>query len=209
MAQTKTKDTSIPTQEPVPVEGTTPSSPFPARKSTCSRLFRYIIPAVAIIFLFVNVGLFGYLKIVTNQQNRKIAMQPTPTPSPSPTPTPTPTPYPLPQGKKSFLFSYTSGAKGPQLEKVTIDPYDPKIGQSQTYTVVASDTSPVVSVELALHTDNKVASYPLARISGTETKGTWQVKITTDDTHLYQYYPYFVVKSTADEFHGGLTLRAY
>lgn len=178
-------------------------------KPRCSRLYRYIIPAIAIVFLLANIGLFAYLQIVSNAQNKKIALRPTPAPSPSPTPTPTPTPYPLPQGRQSFFVSYGNGTTGPKATQVTIDPYDPKIGQSQTFTVAVSDTNPITSVDLALITDNKVASYTLTRVSGTEIKGNWEVKITTDDTHFYHYSPSFVVKSANGENHADLTLRAY
>jgi hypothetical protein len=209
MAQAKIKkDTVISVKEASSPEVPEVSFP-PERKPSCSRLFRYIIPAVALLFLIGNVGLFAYLKITTNQQNQKAALVPKVTPSPSPTPTPTPTPYPLPQGRQSFLVSYGNGTTGPKASQVTIDPYDPKIGQPQTFTVAVSDTSPITSVDLSLYTDTKVASYSLTRVSGTETRGNWEVKITTDDTHLYHYSPSFVVKSANGENHADLTLRAY
>ena len=210
MAQTTTKKgATVPIQKPASTEAPIVSPPIPQGKPKCSRLFRYIIPAIAVLFLIANVGLFGYLKLITYQQNKKPAMIPTPTPTPFPTPTPTPTPYPLPQGKQSFFVSYGNGTTGPKASQVTIDPYDPKIGQPQTFTIAVYDTSPITSVNLALITDNKVASYSLTRVSGTDTKGNWQVKITTDDTHLYHYSPSFVIKSANGENHADLTLRAY
>jgi hypothetical protein len=210
MAQAKTKkDTVVTVKEASSPEVPEAFTVTSQRKPTCSRLFRYIIPAVAVLFLLVNVGLFGYLKLITYQQNNKMAVIPTPAPSPIPTPTPTPTPYPLPQGRQSFFVSYGNGTTGPKASQVTIDPYDPKIGQPQTYTIAVYDTSPITSVDLALITDNKVASYSLTRVNGTETKGDWQVKITTDDTHFYHYSPSFVVKSANGENHADLTLRAY
>ena len=207
MAQTKQKET--PVSEPAPIKVATASASPSPRKPSCSRLFRYIIPAIALLFLIVNVGLFAYLRFATSPQAKKLTALPSPTPSPSPTPTPTPTPYPLPQGKQSFLVSYGNGTTGPKASRVTIDPYDPKVGQPQIFTIAVSDTSPITSVDLALITDNKVTSYSLTRVSGTETKGNWEVKITTDDTHLYHYSPSFVIKSANGESHADLTLRAY
>jgi hypothetical protein len=210
MAQTTTKnEATVPVQKTASAEVLGVSPLAYQGKPKCSRLFRYIIPAIAVLFLIANVGLFGYLKLITYQQNKKMAVIPTPEPSPSPMPTPTPTPYPLPQGRQSFFVSYGNGTTGPKASQVTIDPYDPKVGQEQTFTVAVSDTNPITSVDLALITDNKVASYSLTRVSGTETKGDWQVKITTDDTHLYHYSPSFVIKSANGENHADLTLRAY
>jgi hypothetical protein len=196
-------------QAPTATGDPTPPPVNGNHKPRCSRLYRYIIPCIAIIFLLANIGLFAYLQVVSNTQNKKIAAVPTPVPSPSPTPTPTPTPYPLPQGRQSFFVSYGNGTTGPKASQVVIDPYDPKIGQKQTFTVSVSDTSPITSVDLALVTDTKVTSYALSRVSGTDTKGNWDVTITTDDTHLYHYNPSFVVKSANGENHADLTLRAY
>jgi len=208
MAQEKNKqETASGIKEPLSVNVGVASAPNHTQKQTCSRLYRYIIPALAVLFLFANIGLFAYLQFITKQQNPTLVSKEAP--FLSPTPTPTPTPYPLPQGKKSFSFSYGKGSTGPKFEKVSVDPYDPKIGQPQTFSIVAYDTSPVFSVDLALYTDNKVASYSLTRVSGTETKGTWQVELTTDDTHYYHYNPSFIVKSANGENHADMTLRAY
>lgn len=183
-----------------------PSTPPPSRKPT----FQEVMIVAILLILVINTGLFAYIYM----KSKTPAATPTPAPAPiavkvTMTPKPTPTPYPLPQGKRSWDLSYGKEAKGPKILKVTVDPFDPKIGAKQTYTVAIQHTLPITIAELALNTDNKVATYSMQRISGTDTDGVWNVTVTTDDTHFYTYYPYFTVKSAQDKFQGGLTFRAY
>ena len=211
MAQEKTTQESAPKPPVQPVQETAqPPVPPPKRAST---FLRYVIPTIAVIFLLANVGLFIYLQINLHQnaQNQQLAViKPTPVAAQTaPKPTPSPTPYPLPQGPETFVGSYGPGSKGPKIMTITIDPYDPKIGESQTYTVDVADSQPITSVELALTTDNKTMGYAMQKTNDTATGSTWKVKITTNDTHLYHYYPSFTAKTTIDQASSGLTLRAY
>lgn len=212
MAQEKTTQESAPKPPVQPVQETAqPPVPPPKRAST---FLRYVIPTIAVIFLLANVGLFIYLQINLHQnaQNQQLAViKPTPVAAQTaPKPTPSPTPYPLPQGKEAFGLSWGPGTKGPRVITVTIDPYDPKIGESQTYIAEVSYTQPVKSVELTLSTDKKTAGYPMQKIADTAAGSTWSVKITTDDTHFYTYAPSFTAKTATEQsFPAGLTLRAY
>lgn len=168
-----------------------------------------ILLITTLVFLALNVGVFVYLRFP-----KSVPVIPEPqemsTPAPlGPSPTPTPTPYPLPQGRRSFQLNYGKAVVGPKIGTVTVDPFDPKVGEPQSYTANITHSSPIVSAELTLHTDNKIATRSMTRVSGNDTNGTWEVKFTTDDTHFYKYYAYFIVKSAVDEFRGGLTFRAY
>lgn len=167
----------------------------------------YFLPIAVAVVILINAVLFFTVQQLTKTKPTDVV--PTPVPTFTPTPTLTPTPYPLPQGKRSFKLNYAKDASGPKIENITIDPFDPKVGENQTYSVSVSHAAPVKTVDLSLMTDHKIATYSLQLVQGSETKGTWEVMVTTDDTHLYEYYPYFIVKSDIDEFKGGLTLRAY
>jgi hypothetical protein len=194
-----------------PSASNTPSNkeqPHPTAQPPKHKYSKYLLPAFVLVIILINAVLFFAVQQLT-RSNRVTDTAPTPMPTFTPTPTPTPTPYPLPQGKRSFKLNYGKDATGPKIEDITVDPFDPKVGENQTYTVSVSHSSPVKSIDLSLTTDHRVATYSLQLISGNETRGKWQVLVTTDDTHLYEYYPYFIVKSDVDEFKGGLTLRAY
>ncbi len=173
------------------------------------KTFMYSLMVIALFFVLANVVVFLYLQWKTKALIEEANRIPTPTPTVTLTPTPTPTPYPLPQGKQSFQLNYGKTATGPRLKSVTIDSFDPKIGAPQTYTITASYAQPITSVSLILATDTKTATYSMERISGSDTDGTWETTITTDDTHFYQYYAKFLIKSTIESFEGGLTFRAY
>lgn len=189
-------------------EGLLPADP-PAPPAKQKNMFTYSLIVVALFFVLANVVVFLYLQWKTKALIEEANRIPTPTPTVTLTPTATPTPYPLPQGKQSFQLNYSKTATGPRLKSVTVDSFDPKIGAPQTYTITASHSQPITSVSLILATDTKTATYSMERISGSDTDGTWETTITTDDTHFYQYYAKFLIKSTIESFEGGLTFRAY
>jgi hypothetical protein len=122
-------------------------------------------------------------------------------------PTPTLTPRPLPQGAQVYNMSHGPNAKGPKISEVTIDPFDPKMGQKQTITVKIRHDSPVTSAKARLDSDNKKTEYTLNKIEGSDTDGVWQASWDTNDTHDYTYYLFFDLMSATGEFKGGLTFR--
>jgi hypothetical protein len=123
------------------------------------------------------------------------------------TPTVRPTPRPLPKGPQTYTISHGSEVKGPRMSDVTMDPFDPKVGEKQTATVKIKYTSPVTSVTARLDSDNKKQTYTFNRIDGTDTDGTWQATWVTEDTHDYTYYINFKLDSAVDSYTGGLTFR--
>lgn len=208
MPAKKTQLSSPEANKPLDPLKTAPESCSPAPQKRMGFL-TCILVTIALFFILANVVVFLYLQWKTKLLTKEANRVPTPTPTVTHTPTPTPTPYPLPQGKQSFQLNYGKTATGPKLKSVTVDPYDPKVGAPQTYTVAASHTTPIIGVSLTLTTDNKIATYSMERTKGSDTDGTWEAQITTNDTHLYTYYTLFSIKSASETFEGGLTLRAY
>ena len=208
----KTAQSSGPSApQPIPE---TPQAPPPSSSS----VYTYVISAVAIFLLLAIVTALIYVQVSTqrNSQDATIiapSLEATPTSASTSTPTPTrkstPTPYPLPQGKETFVGSYGPGTKGPKINSITLDPYDPKVGESQAYVVEISSAEPVTSVDLALTTDTRTTTYPLQKTTSTDKTSTWSVKITTNDTHFYIYNPNFTARTATEQSVSGLTLRAY
>ena len=125
---------------------------------------------------------------------------------------PTPTPYPLPQGPQTYPFSYGSAITGPKPDEVTINPYDPKKGEQQTFTVKIKYSKPITYGAIQLTTDTKKTKvYPMTLTSGTTTDGVWSATITTDDTHDYIYNVGLDFQSSTEKtsIMPELTLRAY
>lgn len=211
MTAAKTSKSPVASDQSVHKNGATngsKSSSSPSRKN----LTRMVLAILLVGSVVINGGLYLYYKqLEAKNQNGfgNIALVPSVTNTPTPSPSPTPTPYPLPQGKQVYRLSHGKSVTGPKMTEVTVDPFDPKIGEKQTYTVKINHTSPVISATLELQTDNNIKTYNLDRIDGTPTSGTWQVTITTDDVHFYKYYAQFDLKSATDEYKGGLTFRAY
>lgn len=97
-------------------------------------------------------------------------------------PTNTPTPKPIPHGKVEFTVSTGKNSTGPRMRKGSIDPYDPDLGATQTFTIDVDE--PVNKVIAILTTDNKVSSeYQLKKTTGTTWQGSWKV----NDSYLYKY----------------------
>ncbi|HUD20106.1 MAG TPA: hypothetical protein VMR81_06720 [Patescibacteria group bacterium] len=208
----KTEVPDMPAGAPVSVSPET--TPVGTAKSPSNKI-SIIIPIIAVVFLLANIGLFLYLQYVTNKQNAPVATVPAPTqvtstsPTPTHTPKPTPTPYPLAQGKISYNIGYSKTHTGPQINSITINPFDPKKGVQQTLSINVSATSPVLSADLALTTDTKTATYSMTKDSQDPTGNTWSATYTTDDTHLYVYSPQVTVKTATEKEVQTLTLRAY
>jgi hypothetical protein len=122
------------------------------------------------------------------------------------TPTPTPSPRPIPSGKKTF--SVSSGKKtGPQFASGAIDPYDPKIGSTQTISVTIVSSKPVTSGTLTMQTDTKTKKVPLSMVSGTPINGVWAGTWTVDDTYLYTYLATLTATDGTETNKVELTLR--
>lgn len=109
-------------------------------------------------------------------------------------PTPTPTtkysfhnvPPPLPTGKQTYNVSH-GGNTQPNIGQVTIDNYDPKKGEKQTYSIKVSDEIPVTKVQLTLTTDYKTKTYQATPEKSETSNEIWDVEVPVEDSHDYVY----------------------
>lgn len=115
------------------------------------------------------------------------------------TPMPTPTPTQLFHGKDSYMISRGSAATGPSPTKLTLDPLDPAVGATQTFTVDITHIYPVVSASLSIRTDTQTTKVPLTLVSGTAQKGTWQGSWTVPESYLYNYIVTINAQSASDQ----------
>ncbi len=102
-------------------------------------------------------------------------------------PTPTPTPTRLNPGKETYSIGQWSGAKGPGIPTLTLDPLDPKLNQQQHLSVHVNYDQPVTAVSIEVQSDNKTKTLPLVLTGGSDTNGDWSIDWTVDDTVLYKY----------------------
>ena len=96
-------------------------------------------------------------------------------------------PLPLPQGKQTFSVSLGTSQKGPRLTEGFIDPYDPKIGETQTISISANDTKPILSVTVTMKTDNGAKEYPMKLVEGSELSGRFEGSWRVTDSHDHIY----------------------
>lgn len=122
-------------------------------------------------------------------------------------PSPLPTPKPLPTGSQTYNISHGESVVGPKPTKATINPLDPKIGDTQTLTIQVSHDKPVTKASITLLTDNAKQELPLQLISGTTSEGVWQASWTMEDSYDYSYQTDFHFFDGAEEFTGGLAFR--
>ncbi len=168
----------------------------PVRKSGKSS--QHIVVLLVVIFLVI-----GGVSVLSQQYLGKSAVpgQPsdkltiTPPDVPAGSPTPSPTPVKIRQGKETYTFSWGQGTTIPMLDKLTVDPHDPKSGNSQTVQLEIHHTQPIDSITMEVQTDTKTALYPMKLTEGTNTKGVWVGTWTIDDTVLYKYF--FTAKVTS------------
>ena len=122
-------------------------------------------------------------------------------------PSPTPLPKRLPQGRQEFSVSSKDATKGPQFSTIVIDPYDPRVGGSQTMTIAISGKLPVKSVSVTVATEKGRKSYPLTLASGEATNGVWEGKWNVDDTHDVVYNASFMAQDSTYTDTVTLTMR--
>jgi hypothetical protein len=90
-------------------------------------------------------------------------------------------------GKQSYNIS--GGTKDlPQITNLTLDPQDPKKGQTQTISISANNGTPIKQVIAILHLDDfKDFEYFLDLKEGTNTNGTWTKTISFPYTYNNAY----------------------
>ena len=80
-----------------------------------------------------------------------------------------------------------SGGKAPYFKSMSLTELDPKVGSSDTISVVITDTANVTSATAVIKTDNGVRTFPLTLSSGTAINGTWTDTFVVADTHNSTY----------------------
>ncbi len=133
---------------------------------------------------------------VTSNNSAPVVLAPAPTPVPTATPTPgptaTPAPTPVPgpsQRVAGNIQVFISTQHQPQMMQLTINPFDPTLGASQTLTITARDTSgsPITQLTAQLNTDTTSNTYTLNLTGGTSTNGTWSATYNVADSHETVY----------------------
>lgn len=104
----------------------------------------------------------------------------------TPGPAPSPTPTEILQGRETYTIGQASDAR-PKIDRLVVNPHDPKVGETQTLEVRVADTSPVQSVEVSVTTDNGSANVPMTLVEGDNNRGTWRGSWQVNDTVLYRY----------------------
>lgn len=180
-----------------------------ASSRTMFRAVGIVIPAITGGIIIINIALFIYIQLQRSRpDNVKTAVPKNVLPEISQSPTPTP--YPLPQGKQVYRISTGANTKGPKVKEISVNPYDPKLGVDQIYSVKVTSEIPVTAMVMDLKTDSKSTTYDLRLQTGTPTDGTWEVIIPTDDTHNYLYSPTIrTTDATGNSRNTTLTFRAY
>ncbi len=130
------------------------------------------------------------------------------------TPTPTPFKYskfsipaPLPTGKQVYNVSRGSGSKGPVIERVTIDSFDPKKGEMQKISIKILNSIVVNTVKVTVTTDYEVKTYDATLKSGTVKDGIWEAVAASNDTHNYVYRVVAEAEDVKDKFAVTITIR--
>jgi len=130
----------------------------------------------------------------------------------TPTPTPFkysnyPIPAPLPTGKQVYNVSRGSGSKGPNISQISVDNFDPKIGELQTYSIKITDPFGVEKVTLTLFTDYKIKTYEAVFKDGKPTDGVWKTVVTTEDSHNFVYRMRIEAQDRRDKSETTVTVR--
>ena len=123
------------------------------------------------------------------------------------TPSPTPKPKRLAQGRQEFSVSSRDATKGPQFSTIVIDPYDPRVGTSQTMTIAITDKLPITSVSVTVTTDKGKKTYPMKLTSGEAINGVWEGTWNVEDTHDITYTATFTARDSTNTDTVTLTIR--
>jgi len=97
----------------------------------------------------------------------------------------TPIPPPIPHGKTDFSTSLNND-NAPKASQGYIDPYDPKVGETQKVAITLKDAK-VKWAKVTLQTDNQKKTYDMKLAEGTDSNGVWLGEWKVDDTYFYTY----------------------
>lgn len=114
---------------------------------------------------------------------------------------------PLAQGPQTYSYSHGKNVLGPKPQVVQISTIDPGLNGKQKVTVTIKHTSPITDVSVNLKTDNQTKNYPMNKVAGSDTDGTWEGEWTVSDSYNEIYFLEFDLKSTTTSYKDGLAFR--
>ncbi|MBI3384567.1 hypothetical protein HY030_00010 [Candidatus Gottesmanbacteria bacterium] len=131
------------------------------------------------------------------------------------TPTPTlafkyahyPIPAPLPQGKQTYIVSRGAGSTGPNFQQISIEPFDPKKGETQKIDVKVGSNATMKAVKVTLNTDYEVKTYDAKLKEGTKINGVWEAVVVINDSHDYVYRVRVEAEDSVEPSSVTLTIR--
>jgi hypothetical protein len=88
----------------------------------------------------------------------------------------------FPKDDNRFSIS-THATTGPLLQEGYLIPFYPALGDAQTMSIKASDSSAIISVLVTMIMDNGSTTYPLALAEGDAMHGLWKGSWKVSDTH--------------------------
>ncbi len=81
-------------------------------------------------------------------------------------------------------FTISSGAKtGPMLQEGYLIPFDPVPGDTQTMSIIASDSQTITAVTVTIVMDKTTVMHQLKLTEGDATHGLWKGSWEVSDTH--------------------------
>lgn len=164
---------------------------------------KLLIAAGGVILLVVIIA--ANLTTLKKQlQNIPFLRQPTPTPSKYANYA---IPAPLPTGKQVYNVSRGSGSKGPNISQISVDNFDPKTGELQTYNIKITDPFGVEKVQLTLFTDYKIKFYEATLKDGKDTDGVWKAVVETEDSHDFVYRVRVEAQDSKEKSETTVTIR--
>lgn len=162
---------------------------------------------LSLAILVVTTFVFSFLSPHGKRQLPLPLTPPTVTLNP-PTKTPTPQPIiPIASGKQIYNVSRGSGSSGPAITQVTLDPLDPKIGETQVVSVKIEHKVPVQSVSVTIRGDTSQFPYNLTLKEGTPTSAVWEGSWVVDYTYDYDYQAVVEAKDATEATQVTLTFR--
>ena len=92
----------------------------------------------------------------------------------------------FPQDNNRFTIS-SGRATGPMLQEGYLIPFFPAVGDTQTMSIIAEDSSAITSVAVTMVTDTMTTTHQLKLTEGSAEHGLWKGSWTVSDTRKNVY----------------------
>lgn len=131
------------------------------------------------------------VSIESDKRSRQLSASPSPSPG---------VPYVLPSGSQTYRFSHGPDVVGPKIQTMTVNPLDPKVGSTQTFTLEIKSESPVTKTSIIIYSDSQEKNVDLKLISGDSLKGVYQGSWNVNDTYNNKYALKYILKTEKNTF---------